>query len=110
MMEPTTQPTRLVRPGQRVPFHRGSQREIDERRGYIARMLARGVLKMDIHALVRVMFQREWRTTDRDIAFIMGQASQWRVRVRSGYGRMSLYEAFVKMGLVKDDAQNDDSK
>ena len=109
-MEPTTQPTRLVRPGQRVPYHRGSHREIDERRGHIARMLARGVRKMDIHALVRVIFHRQWRTTDRDIAFITGEASKWRERVRSGFGRMSLYEAYVKMGLIKDDAQNDSPK
>ena len=76
-------------------------------------MLARGVRKMDkmdIHAVVRVMFHRQWRTVDRDIAFIIGQASQWRERARSGYGRMSLYHAFKKIGLIKDDAQNDTSK
>jgi len=93
----------VIRRGQRVQYFKASQREIDERRGHIARMLARGVRKMDIHAVVRVMFHREWRTTDRDIAFIVGQASQWRERVRSGYGRMSLYEALVKMKLIKDD-------
>jgi hypothetical protein len=107
-VKPTKPP--VIRRGQRVPYHRGSQREIDERRGHIARMLARGVRKMDIHALVRAMFRREWRTTDRDIAFITGQASQWRERVRSGYGRISLYEALVKMKLIKDDAQKDGSK
>lgn len=100
----------VIRRGQRVPYRRGSQREIDERRGHIARMLAQGVRKMYIHALVRVMFNRQWRTCDRDIEFITGQASQWREHVRSGYGRMSLYEAYVKMGLIKDDAQNDGCK
>jgi len=92
-----------------VPYFKASQREIDERRGHIARMLARGVRKMDIHAVMRVMYHREWRTTDRDIAFIVGQASQWRERVRSGYGRMSFYEALVKMKLIKNDTSNDAS-
>ena len=99
----------VTRRGQRVPYFKASQREIDERRGHIARMLARGVRKMDIHAVMRVMYHREWRTTDRDIAFIVGQASQWRERARSGYGRMSLYEALVKMKLIKDDRPNDAS-
>ena len=99
----------MTRRGQRVPYFKASQREIDERRGHIARMLARGVRKMDIHAVMRVMYHREWRTTDRDIAFIVGQASQWRERVRSGYGRMSFYEALVKMKLIKNDTSNDAS-
>ena len=99
----------VTRRGQRVPYFKASQREIDERRGHIARMLARGVRKMDIHAVMRVMYHREWRTTDRDIAFIVGQASQWRERVRSGYGRMSFYEALVKMKLIKNDTSNDAS-
>jgi len=101
-MKPIKPPT--IRPGQRVPYRRGTQREIDERRGYLARMLARGVRKMDIHAVGRVMFHRQWRTLDRDIAFIVGQSSQWRERARSGYGRMSLYDAYKKIGLIKDDA------
>ena len=106
-MKPIKPPT--IRPGQRVPYRRGSQREIDERRGHLARMLARGVRKMDIHAVGRVMFHREWRTLDRDISFIVGQASQWRERARSGYGRMSLYDAYKKIGLIKDDTPNDAS-
>ena len=98
-----------IRRGQFHAYHRGSQREIDERRGYLARMLARGVRKMDIHAVGRVMFHRQWRTLDRDIAFIVGQASQWRERARTGFCRMSLYDAYKKIGLIKDDTPNDAS-
>lgn len=61
-----------IRPGQRVPYHRGTQREIDERRGCVARLLARGVPKMKIHRFVREKFARQWRTADRDIAFVTG--------------------------------------
>jgi len=99
----------VTRRGQRVPYFKASQREIDARRGYIARMLARGVRKMDIHDVMRVMFHREWRTTDRDIAFIIGQAAQWRERARTGFCRMSLCDAYKKMGLIKDDKPNDAS-
>ena len=94
----------MIRPGQRVPYRKGTVAQIDERWGNISRMLARGLRKMDIHAVVRVIYHREWRTTDRDIAFILGQASQWRERARTGYCRMSLYDALVKMKLIKDDA------
>jgi len=82
-MKPAKPP--VIRPGQRVPYHRGSQREIDERRGHISRMLARGVPKMAIHGVIKAIFNRQWRTVDRDIRFITGEASQWRERVRTGY-------------------------
>jgi hypothetical protein len=76
----------VTRRGQRVPYFKASQREIDERRGHIARMLARGVPKMLIHGVIKAMFNRQWRTVDRDIAFITGQASKWRERVHQGFG------------------------
>ena len=60
----------VIRPGQRVPYHRSSQREIDERRGAVARLLACGVSKMAIHRIVKEKFARQWRTADRDIAFV----------------------------------------
>ena len=58
----------LVRPGQRHPYLKGSQREIDERRGAVARLLARGARKMEIHRFIKGKFNRQWRTADRDIA------------------------------------------
>jgi hypothetical protein len=59
-----------------VPYGKGSQREIDERRGTVARMLARGVPKMAIHRFVKEKFARQWRTADRDIAFVTGIANR----------------------------------
>jgi hypothetical protein len=62
----------IIRPGQRHPYHKASQREIDERRGAVARLLARGLSKMAIHRFIRAKFFRQWRTADRDIAFVIG--------------------------------------
>ena len=49
---------------------KGCQREIDERRGCVARLLARGVPKMTIHRYIRQKFNRQWRTVDRDITWL----------------------------------------
>jgi hypothetical protein len=38
-------------------------------------LLARGVPKMAIHRFVREKFNRQWRQTDRDIAFVTGIGS-----------------------------------
>ena len=62
----------IIRPGQRHAYFKASQREIDERRGAVARLLARGVSKMAIHRFVKEKFARQWRTADRDIAFVTG--------------------------------------
>jgi hypothetical protein len=60
-----------IRPGQRVPYRKANQREIDRRRACVARLLARGARKMKIHRLIKEKFNRQWRTADRDIAFVM---------------------------------------
>jgi len=75
----------VVRPGQRVPYRRGTQAQIDERRGYIARLMARGVPKTLIHAMVVIFFKRQWRTADRDIDFIGSCGHTWLTRTRGGY-------------------------
>lgn len=62
----------IVRPGQRHAYVKASQREIDERRGAVARLLARGESKMAIHRFVKEKFSRQWRSADRDIAFVTG--------------------------------------
>ena len=66
---------RFIRPGQRVPYRKGTQREIDERRGYVLRLLARGAPKMAIHAVIKHRFNRQWRTVDRDIFIVTKQAN-----------------------------------
>ncbi len=70
MIQEKTPKQPRIRPGQRVPYHKASQREIDERRGAVTRLLARGVPKMAIHRFVKEKFFRQWRTADRDIAFV----------------------------------------
>ena len=62
------QPT--IRPGQRVPYQKGNLREIAVRRDCVARLLAGGVRKMEIHRLIKEQFNRQWRTADRDIQFV----------------------------------------
>lgn len=68
MTRPLKQPT--IRAGQYVPYRKGTQAEVDRRRGYVVRLLARGVTKTGIHMLVRRLHAREWRTADRDIALV----------------------------------------
>ena len=82
----------VVRPGQRVPYRRGTQAQIDERRGYIAGLMARGLPKMIIHALVRTRFNRQWRTTDRDIDEIGSCGHNWLLRSRGGRPPKSISE------------------
>ena len=66
----TTPKPPVIRPGQRHAYRKGSQREIDERRGAVARLLARGARKMKIHRFIKEKFNRQWRTADPDIAFV----------------------------------------
>ena len=44
-MNPAKRPT--IRPGQRVPYHKGTQAEIDHRRGFVTRMLDAGTTKTE---------------------------------------------------------------
>ena len=61
-----------IRPGQRHPYRKGTQTQIDERRGYVMRLMDRGVPKMLIHTVIKTKFHRQWRTVDRDIDLIGG--------------------------------------
>jgi hypothetical protein len=61
---------RFIRPGQRHYYRKGTQREIDERRGFVARMVAQGARKMEIHRAVRQKFNVQWRQCDRYLAFV----------------------------------------
>jgi len=63
---------RFIRPGQRVPYRKGTRAQIDERRGFVARMLAAGATKTEIHAAVREKFNIQWRQADRYLAFVTG--------------------------------------
>jgi hypothetical protein len=64
----------VIRPGQTHAYRKGSHQEIDQRRGCVARLLAGGLSKMAIHRAVKEKFGCQWRTVDRDIAFVTGTA------------------------------------
>ena len=81
MTPPQKQPT--IRPGQHTPYVKGTRQQIDGRRGYVARLLCAGKTKSQIHHAVRQKFNVEWRTTDRDIAFVTGIANKWLARARA---------------------------
>lgn len=90
----------VTRPGQRVPYRKGTQAEIDQRRGYVVRLLARGVPKMAIHSLIRILFARQWRTVDRDIAFVTGLADTWLTRTRAEYPQTSVSDTLANLEMI----------
>lgn len=59
-----------IRPGQRKPYIKATRQQIDERRGYVARLLDAGATKTEIHRAVRQRFNIEWRQCDRYIAWL----------------------------------------
>jgi len=66
-----TKPTQpIIRPGQRLPYRKGTQAQINERIGFVARLLATGKTKIQIHRATRKKFRVEWRQTDRYIALV----------------------------------------
>ena len=59
-----------IRPGQYKPYVKATRRQIDERIGYVARLLRVGRTKTQIHRAVRARFNVEWRQCDRYIALL----------------------------------------
>jgi hypothetical protein len=68
-MTPPRKPL-VIRPGQRHPYRKATQSQIDQRRGYVARLLRAGKTKSQIHHAVREKFGVEWRQCDRYIAWL----------------------------------------
>ena len=60
----------VTRPGQRKPYVKATRQQIDERRGYVARLLDAGATKTEIHRAVRQRFNIEWRQCDRYIVWL----------------------------------------
>jgi len=60
----------VIRPGQRRPYRKGTLAQLDERHGFVARMLDAGATKTEIHRAVRQRFNIEWRQCDRYIAWL----------------------------------------
>ncbi len=59
-----------IRAGQRKPYVKATREQIDERIGYVARLLRAGRTKTQIHRTVRARFNIEWRQCDRYIALL----------------------------------------
>jgi hypothetical protein len=57
-----------IRPGQRHPFRKGTQEEIDSRIAFVGRMLVAGARKSEIHQFVRDQFKIGWRQCDRYVS------------------------------------------
>jgi hypothetical protein len=93
----------VIRPGQHHPYYKGSQSEIDQRRGYVMRLLIRGVPKMMIHGVIKDRFNRQWRTVDRDIAFVTRLGNTWLTRARAGHHQNSLSEMIGKLKFICGD-------
>ncbi len=61
---------RYIRPGQNHFYRKGTQAQIDERIGYVSRLLRAGKTKTEIHRAVRDKFKIQWRQCNRYIAFV----------------------------------------
>ena len=61
----------MIRPGQKRPYVKATRQQIDQRRGFVARMLHAGKTKLQIHRAVREKFNVEWRQCDRDISWLI---------------------------------------
>jgi hypothetical protein len=60
----------IVRPGQRKPYIKATRQQIDERRGFVVRLMRVGKTKTEIHHAVREKFGIEWRQCDRYVAWL----------------------------------------
>ena len=86
---------RFIRPGQRHYYCKGSQGEIDQRRGFVARMLDAGATKTEIHRAVRDKFNVQWRQCDRYIS--------WLARTRAEYHQTLLSDMAAKIRFIYGD-------
>jgi hypothetical protein len=97
---------RFIRPGQRHFYRKGTQAQIDQRRGFVARMLASGARKMEIHRAVRQRFNVQWRQCDRYIAFVTGTCTGTNTRLtrgHAGHTQTSLSEMWAKIKIINGD-------
>ena len=58
----------VIRPGQRVPYRKGTRQQIEARTQAAALLLFLGLSKTAIHRLFREKFGVEWRQCDRYLA------------------------------------------
>jgi hypothetical protein len=79
----------IIRPGQRHYYRKGTRQQIDERRGFVARMLAQGATKTEIHRAVREKFKICWRQCDRYLAFVSGTNARTDTRLARAHAGVS---------------------
>jgi hypothetical protein len=89
----------VIRPGQRRPYVKGTLAQLDERPGFVARMLDTGATKTEIHAAVRQRFNIEWRQTDRYIAFVTGADTRL-ARARVEHRQSPQDEYYLKLAKM----------
>ena len=98
---------RHIRPGQKHFYSKGTRAQIDQRRGFVARMLASGARKMEIHRAVREKFNVQWRQCDRYLAFVTGTNTRTDTRlarVRAGGSQTLLNKMHADLKLVCGDS------
>ena len=96
---------RYIRPGQRHFYIKGTREQIDQRRGFVARLLADGKTKTQIHRAVREKFKICWRQCDRYIAFVTGTNTVTDTRLaraRAGLPQTLLNKMHADLKLVCD--------
>ena len=102
----------VIRRGQKHPYVKGTREQIDQRRGFVARLLASGARKMEIHRAVREKFGILWRQTDRYLEFVNGSAAVPDTRLagaRAGTTlNSSLDESMRQLQIIIDAAKKSD--
>ena len=96
----------IIRPGQRHYYRKGTRQQIDERRGFVARMLDAGATKTQVHRAVRDKFNVQWRQCDRYIAFVTGTntGTDTRLaRVRAGLPQTLLKKMHADLKFIYGD-------
>jgi hypothetical protein len=97
----------VIRRGQRRPYVKGKREQIDQRRGFVARMLDEGATKTEIHRAVRQQFNIEWRQCDRYLTFVAGTGTVTNTRLahsRTGCSQTSQDAYYQKLIKIYQDA------
>jgi hypothetical protein len=98
----------VVRCGQHRPYVKGTLAQIDQRRGFVARMLDEGATKTEIHRAVRQKFNIEWRQCDRYLAFVTGTGTSMNTRLAPApaqtYPQISQCDHYLELIKMYQDA------
>ena len=73
--EPPAKPPPVIRPGQRVPYRKGTRQQIEARTQAATLLLFLGLSKTAIHRLFREKFGVQWRQCDRYLTRARASAS-----------------------------------